>query len=58
MRDSSSRREFLASGIALPAAALTPTLLSGGLRGDSTNIVSGWKLRMALSIEFSQYRLR
>ena len=41
MRDSSSRREFLASGIALPAAALTPTLLSGGLRGDSTNIVSG-----------------
>jgi uncharacterized protein len=41
MRDSSSRREFLASGIALPAAALTPTLLSGGLRGDSRNIVSG-----------------
>jgi len=41
MRDSFSRREFLASGIALPAAALTPTLLSGGLRGDSTNIVSG-----------------
>jgi len=31
----------LASGIALPAAALTPTLLSGGLRGDSRNIVSG-----------------
>jgi hypothetical protein len=50
MRDSSSRREFLASGIALPAAALTPTLLSGGLRGDGRNIISG--VEAANSLEY------
>jgi uncharacterized protein len=35
MRDTSSRRDFLASGIALPAAALTPTLLPS--RGGKSN---------------------
>lgn len=48
MRDSSSRREFLASGIALPAAALTPTVLSGGLRGDGRNFVSGMEAAQGL----------
>ena len=41
MKDSSSRREFLASGIALPAAALTPTLFSSHAADELKIVVSG-----------------
>jgi aryl-alcohol dehydrogenase-like predicted oxidoreductase len=41
MRDSSSRREFLASGIALPAAALTPTLFPIHATDESREIMPG-----------------
>ena len=52
MKDSSSRREFLASGIALPAAALTPTLLFGhvreddGIRGPGMEAADGLEYRI------------
>jgi hypothetical protein len=39
MKDSSSRREFLASGIALPAAALTPALFSGRIAVGNRHLV-------------------
>ncbi len=41
MKDTSSRREFLVSGIALPAAALTPALLPGRGGEERSNIVPG-----------------
>jgi len=41
MRHSSSRREFLASGMALPAVALTPPLFSGRSPDEHKPIAPG-----------------
>lgn len=41
MRTSSSRREFLTTGMALPAAALTPPLFSGKVPGEDRIVAPG-----------------